>query len=126
MEHRYIACIFMGMPQKCQRICSRGRAITQAFIIRKTIPTWTKDKLQKILWWNPYDGIDLVCLGSRKQEIYYGADLTELVGITLSLRYTTMPYTGAAQKMKVYVKVNTIMVILETSSLMKWGTMLIR
>ena len=67
-EHRYIACIFMGMPQKCQRICCRGRALTAYY--PKNNPTWTKDKLQSYggtwITWSAWD--------PESRDIY-GADL---------------------------------------------------
>ena len=73
----------------------RGRALTAYY--PKNNPTWTKDKLQSYggtwITWSAWD--------PESRDIY-GADLKSYG--ELSLRYTTMPYTGAAQKMKVYVK----------------------
>lgn len=73
----------------------RGSAVTAYYPANN--PTWTEDKLQSYggSWttWNPWD---------PETKTVYGANLKKYG--ELKLRYTTMPYTGAAQKMKVYVR----------------------
>lgn len=73
----------------------RGSAVTAYYPANN--PTWTEDKLQSYggSWttWNPWD---------PETKTVYGANLKKYG--ELKLRYTTMPYTGAAQKMKVYVQ----------------------
>lgn len=73
----------------------RGSAVTAYYPANN--PTWTEDKLQSYggSWttWNPWD---------PETRTVYGANLKKYG--ELKLRYTTMPYTGAAQKMKIYVR----------------------
>ena len=73
----------------------RGSAVTAYYPANN--PTWTEDKLQSYggSWttWNLWD---------PETKTVYGANLKKYG--ELKLRYTTMPYTGAAQKMKVYVR----------------------
>ena len=73
----------------------RGSAVTAYYPANN--PTWTEDKLQSYggRWttWNPWD---------PETRTVYGANLKKYG--ELKLRYTTMPYTGAAQKMKIYVR----------------------
>ena len=86
---------FYGDAPEMSENMFRGRALTAYY--PKNNPTWTKDKLQSYggtwITWSAWD--------PESRDIY-GADLKSYG--ELSLRYTTMPYTGAAQKMKVYVK----------------------
>ena len=73
----------------------RGSAVTAYYPANN--PTWTEDKLQSYggSWttWNPWD---------PETRTVYGANLKKYG--ELKLRYTIMPYTGAAQKMKIYVR----------------------
>ena len=86
---------FYGDAPEMSENMFRGRALTAYY--PKNNPTWTKDKLQSYggtwITWSAWD--------PESRDIY-GADLKSYG--ELSLRYTTMPYTGVAQKMKVYVK----------------------
>ena len=86
---------FYGNAPEMSANMFRGRALTAYY--PKNDPTWTDAKLKDyggtwITWsaWDPETGH------------VYGADLEKYGELTL--RYTTMPYTGKAQKVKLYVR----------------------
>lgn len=86
---------FYGNAPEMSANMFRGRALTAYYPINN--PTWTDAKLKSyggswVTWsaWNPETGR------------IYGADLKKYG--ELRLRYKTVPYTGTAQKVKVYVR----------------------
>ena len=86
---------FYGDAPEMSANMFRDRALTAYYPINN--PTWTDAKLKSyggnwVTWsaWDPETGH------------VYGADLEKYGELTL--RYTTMPYTGKAQKVKLYVR----------------------